>query len=78
MVEARDDQFTCRGLPKAFVSLPMDRPFYWCSACASSVQPPSVLVRFRLYLAQGSAASQECRVIWQRNHEVGVAFLSPN
>ena len=36
MVEARDYQFACWGLPKAFVSLPMDRPFYWCSACASS------------------------------------------
>jgi hypothetical protein len=32
----RGDQFTCRGLPKVVVNLPMDRPFYCRLAGASS------------------------------------------
>jgi hypothetical protein len=32
----RGDQFTCRGLPKVVVNLPMDRPFCCCLAGASS------------------------------------------
>jgi hypothetical protein len=30
---------------------------------------------FALHLTRGSEPAQQCRVIWQRNHEVGVEFL---
>ena len=31
--------------------------------------------RFALHLARGRKLGQPCRVIWQREHEVGVEFL---
>jgi hypothetical protein len=30
---------------------------------------------FALHLTRGSEPARQCRVIWQRNHEVGVEFL---
>jgi hypothetical protein len=30
---------------------------------------------FALYLTRGSTPGRQCRVIWQREHEVGVEFL---
>jgi PilZ domain len=32
--------------------------------------------KFALYVTRGSKLSRQCRVIWQRDHEVGVEFLS--
>jgi hypothetical protein len=31
--------------------------------------------QFHLYLARAPLAYRQCRVIWQRHHEVGVEFL---
>jgi PilZ domain len=31
--------------------------------------------QFHLYLARAPLACRQCRVIWQRHHEVGVEFL---
>ena len=31
---------------------------------------------FALHLIRGSKPSRQCRVIWRRDHEVGVEFLS--
>jgi len=31
--------------------------------------------RFALHLVRGRKPGQQCRVIWQREHEVGVEFL---
>ena len=30
---------------------------------------------FKLYLARESLLGQQCRVIWRRDHEIGVEFL---
>jgi hypothetical protein len=32
--------------------------------------------KFALHLTRGSEPGRQCRVIWQRNHEVGIEFLS--
>ena len=31
---------------------------------------------FALHLTRGSEPGRQCRVIWQRDHEVGVEFVS--
>ena len=31
--------------------------------------------KFALYVTRGSEPGRHCRVIWQRNHDVGVEFL---
>ena len=31
--------------------------------------------KFALHLTRGSEPGRQCRVIWQRNHDVGVEFL---
>jgi PilZ domain len=31
---------------------------------------------FALHLTKGPEAARQCRVVWQRNHEVGIEFLS--